>query len=164
MFKNSLFLLVLLLIGSCKFKPNVQEKGSGFLQGIWQESSNPADVQLMTLEKKRFTFTCDSFYLVIKTTSKVDLFGDSCYNNGNWQEYVKGTYIVQKDTIRLKGSFVSAAYRLKTSACYRNGNYEETFLINKKWPLKAVFLKIPGNQTINLNLEKKLICKPKVIR
>ncbi len=166
MIKKSLFLTVFVItvLCSCKFKPNIQQPGEPFLQGIWQQDDNVNDGQLLTLEKRRFTFTCDSFYLLINTTSKVDLFGNSCFNKGKWQEYVKGTYVLQRDTLKLKGAYVSEKYRLKTSPCYRNGNYEENFILTKKEPSKAVFSKLPNAMVINFSLQKKLKCNPKVIR
>ncbi|ADY53825.1 hypothetical protein Pedsa_3290 [Pseudopedobacter saltans DSM 12145] len=130
--KSILVFITSLVICSCTLNPSVQNLGDEDLQGFWAEDSVPLQDKLVSYEKYYLKFTCDSFYLNIKNYSKVNLNGGDCYNKNEWQEYVKGTYEVNKDTLHLNGAFVSSTYRFKPQGdCYRFGNFKEEFILKK---------------------------------
>lgn len=130
--KSFLVFIISLAISSCAFNPPPDNSGKEFLQGFWIEDSIPFQDKLVSYEKYHFKFICDSFYLNIKNYSKINLDGGECYDQNEWQEYVKGTYKVRQDTLHLEGSFVSATYRFKPQGdCYRFGNFREEFVIKK---------------------------------
>jgi hypothetical protein len=128
-----LFAVFLLSLQACSFNEQVPSTGDAFLQGSWTEDSIPLKNQLVNYEQYQFKFTCDSFYLQINTQSKVNLYGGECYNSDSWSEYVKGTYTVVADTLKLNGAFVTQDYKYKPeNSCYRFGKFEYDFLMQKK--------------------------------
>ncbi|MFD1628962.1 hypothetical protein [Pseudopedobacter beijingensis] len=118
---------------SCKFNPRVDNTGDSTLQGIWDEDKKPFEEKLASVEKYKLKFICDSFYLDIKSHTRVNLDAGECYSRQEWSEYVKGTYVRKDDFLYLTGSFVNEHYRYKPQgSCYRFGKYEEKFLISQQ--------------------------------
>jgi hypothetical protein len=127
------FLLSFLTLCSCSFNPNIPQTGEDFLQGTWTEDSIENKDQLVSYEKFDFRFTCDSFYLKSTSFSTVNLDGGECYNANTWEEYAKGFYTYDKDTLILNGVFVNKDFRFKPqTSCYRFGKLEEKFLVEKQ--------------------------------
>ncbi|QEK52343.1 fumarate hydratase [Pedobacter aquae] len=128
-----LYAVFFISLQACSFNEQVPSAGDAFLQGSWTEDSIPLKNQLVNYEQYQFKFTCDSFYLQINTHSKVNLYGGECYNTDTWREYVKGTYTVVADTLKLNGAFVNQDYKYKPeNSCYRFGKFEYDFLMLKK--------------------------------
>lgn len=149
------------LFASCVRRPNIQGKGTVFMQGVWNEDSVAFSNRLKTFTQNHFKFTCDSFYLDLTTNSKVNFYEDSCFNKGIWKEYVKGVYAVKNDTLSLGGTFTYADYKQKISGCYRIGRYERNFII-KKADSNVIILVSPTDQReITLNLKQKITCVQK---
>lgn len=146
---------------SCKRLPNVQGKGELFLQGVWSQDSVANAKQLLSYTQHKFKITCDSFYVDLTTFSKVNYHEDSCFNDGVWKEYAKGTYVVKGDTLVLNGTFTKANYKQKVSGCYRNGRYLTNFKINK---INANFLALESltdQRECLLVLKQRINCVPK---
>ena len=133
MYKLPLVLLVFtLLISSCWMNPDTQKPGVKELQGEWQQDAAPVQKQLLTYSLYHFKFSCDSFFVSIKTFSKVNYGADSCMKGGQWTEYTRGVYGQRNDTLFLKGQFCNPDYTIKeTAGCFRLGIYEEVFKMNK---------------------------------
>lgn len=157
--KSFLVFIVSLIVSSCALNPPAKHYGEDFLQGLWVEESVPLQDKLVSYERYHFKFTCDSFYLNIKSYSKVNLNGGTCYNKNEWQEYVKGTYKMNQDTLHLQGAFVSSTYRFKPQGdCYRFGNFKEDYIL-KRLSADSIVL----NSTITslphtITLKEKLSC------
>jgi hypothetical protein len=127
------FLPLALLIGSCTMNPNMQGKGQAYLQGEWQQDSVPMQKQLINYSLYHLRFSCDSFFMAIKTFSKVNYGADSCMSAGHWAEYTRGHYEQRNDTLFLKGQFCNADYTVKDDpGCFHIGVYEEFFKVSKK--------------------------------
>lgn len=158
---NTLFALVfgLLAFGlSCSRLPNVQGKGEVFLQGVWNQDSVANAKQLLTYTQHKFKFTCDSFYVDLTTHSTVNYYADSCYNNGVWKEYAKGTYAVKGDTLVLTGTFTKPNYKQKVSGCYRAGQYLYNFKIKKTEPNRLLLESFNDQRECELILKKPIVC------
>ncbi|MET4081244.1 hypothetical protein ABIB40_001189 [Pedobacter sp. UYP30] len=149
------------LFASCVRRPNIQGKGTVFMQGVWNEDSVAFSSRLKTFTQHGFKFTCDSFYVDLTTHSKVNFYEDSCFNNGLWKEYAKGVYAVKNDTLSLSGTFTHANYKQKLSGCYRIGRYERIFLIKKADSSVIILESTTDQREIRLNLKQKIICVQK---
>ena len=154
----SAFLLLFLV--SCKFNPNLQGRGTDYLQGIWNEDSVSYRNELMQYTTHQFKFTCDSFYVTLNTFAKANIYPDSCFNNGRWTEYAKGNYRVKNDSLFIAGTFTKSDFKQKISGCYRIGLYLETFII-KDSPANSLQLQsINEHRPVYLNLKNKTTCIP----
>lgn len=160
--KNFLFfILFIALLSSCKLNPNLQGRGSDFLQGVWEQDSVPYKAQLLEYTLHKFTFTCDSFYVKLETFAKINRYSNECYNNGKWTEYAKGTYQVRQDTLFLTGTFTKENYKQKISGCYRIGQYLPVFVIKNKSEDKIELENLHQHLPVILNIKEKLSCTPK---
>ena len=149
------------ILSSCKFNPNLQGRGEDFLQGEWQEDSILHKEKLLEYTRHSFKFTCDSFYASLETHSKVNRYADSCFKNGIWKEYAKGTYILKKDTLYLIGTFTKDNFKQKISGCYRVGQYLPVFLVEQKSGNHIQFQNLQNNLPVDLEVKRKFICTPK---
>lgn len=150
-----------LLAFSCSRLPNIQGKGEVFLQGVWNQDSVANSDQLLNYTKHHFKISCDSFYVDLTTFSKANYYSDSCFNNGIWKEYAKGTYFVKGDTLMLTGTFTKSNYKQKVSGCYRSGQYLNNFII-KSWSNNQLVLENLNDQReCKLMLKQKITCTPK---
>ena len=151
-----------LLTAACSFNPDMQGEGEPYLQGEWQQELTPVQKQLLSYSLYKFKFTCDSFFVTQQTFSKVNTGVDTCTNKGQWTEYMRGTYRQQNDTVRLKGFFCNADFRLKKyEGCFRSGPYEEVFSVNKK---ADTLLTLTGPSSvipINIYCTQQSACVPK---
>jgi hypothetical protein len=160
------YLLVLgscfLSLSSCSSNPNFQGKGQAYVQGEWQQKAGAADKQLLTSTLYHFNFSCDSFFVAMQTSSKVNYGADTCMNSGHWTEYAKGKYDQHNDTLVMKGFFCKADYSLKDAGgCFRSGVYEEYFKTAK---IADTLLRLTSTSSvipINLHLIKRTTCVPK---
>jgi hypothetical protein len=155
------FILCLAATG-CKPNANLQGKGEVYLQGEWQQDSVPNEKQLMEYSIYNLKFSCDSFFVQIKSFSKVNNGADTCRNSGHWAEYVRGSYQQRNDTLHLRGQFCNADYSLKPEGgCFRSGIYEEFFKISKKTDSLIQFSSTSNVIPINAHLIKRTTCNPK---
>lgn len=155
------FPFLLSAFSSCSRLPNVQGKGEIFMQGIWDQEPRADISNRLNFTQHHLKITCDSFYLDLTTFAKVNYYADSCFNQGIWKEYAKGTYRVSKDTVLLNGTFTKANYKQKVSGCYRIGRYMGRFKIVEQSEGKLKLESLDDQQEINLTLKQKLICIPK---
>ena len=150
-----------LAFASCKFNPNLQGEGTTSLQGLWEEDSVAYQDQRLQYSRHKFRFTCDSIYVTIKTFARVNTYPDSCFNNGTWTEYAKGTYQTNEDTLILTTTFTKSNFKQKISGCYRIGQYLPTFVIRKN---NADSLYLEGLQQhlqLKLSLSERAVCVQK---
>jgi hypothetical protein len=144
----------------CARLPDVQGKGIEFLQGIWVQDSVVNAGKLLSYTKYKFKFTCDSFYVDLVTHSKVNYYEESCFNNGIWKEYAKGTYKVNNDTLLLLGTYTKPNYKQKISGCYTIGEFIKSFRILSKDKEMLVLESTENQSEIRLKLKQKIRCVP----
>ena len=160
----ALSFLLLALSPSCHLNPDVQKPGESFLQGEWQQDSVTNQNQLLSYSLYHLKFSCDSFYVTIKSFSKVNTGADSCMASGHWTEYCRGTYEQRHDTLQLKGQFCNADFTIKDDkGCFRSGDYDETFTVGKKTGQVVQFASTSNVVPINAHLIKRVSCNPKPI-
>lgn len=156
------FLLSALSLAACKFNPNTQTPGQGYLQGEWKQDSVTMQQQLVNYSLYNLKFNCDSFFVQIKTFSKVNAGADSCMKDGYWAEYAKGVYEQKNDTLHVRGIFCNADYSYKDpTGCLRSGVYEEYFKVKIKADSVLELNSTSGVVPIDLKLIKRLTCNPK---
>ncbi|MGZ3925375.1 MAG: fumarate hydratase [Mucilaginibacter sp.] len=156
------FALLFVFCFGCKSNPDLQGRGEGYLQGEWQQDSVPKQKQLLEYSLYHFTFSCDSFFVQIKSSSKVNNGADSCMNSGHWSEYIKGTYLQRRDTLNLKGNFCNADFSFKQEGgCFRSGVYKESFIVGKNTDSLLQLSSISSVIPINAHLIKRTTCNPK---
>ena len=163
---SALTLLVLgscfLFLSSCSSNPAFQGKGQAYVQGEWQQKAEAVDRQLLTSTLYHFRFSCDSFFVAMQTSSKVNYGADTCMNSGHWAEYAKGKYEQHTDTLVMKGFFCNANYSLKNiGGCFRSGVYEEYFKTAKVADTVLRLTSTSSVMPINLHLIKRTTCVPK---
>lgn len=150
---------------ACKFNPNLQGPGVAYLQGEWKQDSTVMQKQLLNYSLYQLKFSCDSFFVSIKSYSKATTGNaDSCIKNGQWQEYAKGYYQQKSDTLHLKGLFCNANFTYKDEGgCFRSGKYEEFFIISKKTDSIIQFSPTSSVIPFNARLIKRTTCNPKLL-
>ncbi|MEO7211693.1 fumarate hydratase [Mucilaginibacter sp.] len=154
---------VFILASSCRFNPDMQGPGEAALQGEWQQDSVVLQKKLLNYSLYHFKFSCDSFFVSIKSFSKANGgYPDSCVQNGQWSEYAKGVYEQKHDTLRLKGLFSNADLTYKIEGgCFRSGKYEETFKLVKKADSVIQFFPTSSVIPFDAHLTKRSSCTPK---
>lgn len=156
------FLLFAFSFSACQMNPNTQTPGEGYLQGEWQQDSVPKQKSLVTYSLYHLKFSCDSFFVSIRSFSKVNTGPDTCMRSGRWTEYCRGTYEQKHDTLHLKGQFCNADMTIKDDkGCFRSGDYEEFFKVGKKNDSIAEFASTTNVIPITAHLIKKTTCHPK---
>jgi hypothetical protein len=155
------FSVLVLALASCKFNPNLQGKGTESIQGIWEEGKVDYQNERLQYSRHQFRFSCDSVYLTIKTFAKVNIYPDSCFNNGSWTEYAKGTYLTNGDTLMLTTTFTKSNFKQKISGCYRIGQYLPAFIIRKNTGDSLYLESLKQHSNIKLSLLQKTICVQK---
>ncbi|CAN5468155.1 hypothetical protein BH09BAC6_BH09BAC6_11170 [soil metagenome] len=157
-------LIMAMGFASCHRNPNRQTPGESYLQGEWQQDTIAYQKKLVSYSLYHFKFSCDSFYVAIRSFSKVNTGPDTCMNSGHWAEYTKGTYEQRNDTLHLKGQFCNADMSLKDDkGCFRSGDYEEFFKVIKKTDTQLQFSSTSSVIPIHTHLIKKTSCQPKAL-
>jgi hypothetical protein len=161
--KNYLLALVFSIsaFSACTRLPNVQGKGEAFLQGVWDQDSVDNAYILLNYTQHHLKITCDSFYVDLTTYAKANYYADSCFNNGVWKEYAKGTYSVRNDTLVLNGTFTKSNYKQKVSGCYRIGRYLGNFKIKNSSAAQLKLESLDSQEEIKLILKQRVDCIPK---
>ena len=163
-FKANIYFLLLIgavFSSACTFNKKEQASGVDYFQGKWSEDTVENKAQLVSYQQHDFKFTCDSFYLQIKSYAKVNLNGGVCYDKKSWIEYAKGYYQLVGDTLKLEGNFVSNKYKFKPEgSCYRVGKYQENFIVvNKGKVLEFLLIKsLQTNLIHQLKRTEKGVC------
>jgi hypothetical protein len=140
----------------------MQTPGEGYLQGEWQQDSVPKQKLLVNYSLYHLKFDCDSFFVAIKSFTKINSGPDTCMKSGQWTEYCKGAYEQKHDTLHLKGQFCNADFTIKDDkGCFRSGDYEEFFKVSKKNDSLVQFASTTNVIPINAHLIKKTSCYPK---
>jgi len=152
------FVIFMITLGSCKFNPNLQGKGTESIQGIWEEDSVGFQKEKLQYSTHQFRFSCDSVYLTIKTFAKVNTYPDSCFNNGSWTEYAKGTYLTNGDTLMLTTTFTKSNFKQKISGCYRIGQYLPAYVMRKNTGDNLYLESLKQHSNIKLSLREKTVC------
>jgi len=153
------FIVISLTFSSCWMNPNMQTPGQGYLQAEWQQDSVPQQGKLLNYSLYHFRFSCDSFFVTIKSFSKVNSGADSCMKTGHWTEYTRGHYEQRNDTLFLKGQFCNPDFTIKEDpGCFRIGVYEEFFKLTKKTDSLVQFSSISNVIPINARLIKRTSC------
>jgi hypothetical protein len=155
-----IILICLAAFSGCERRPNVQGNGEVFLQGIWNQDSIAGSAKLMNYTQHRIKFTCDSFYVNLTTHSKVNYYGESCYNNGVWKEYAKGVYQVRNDSLFLEGTYTKSNYKQKVSGCYTIGIYRKSFVVKSVGAGHLFLQSLSDQRDVNLVLKQKITCVP----
>lgn len=139
----------------------MQGRGADMLQGVWEEDQVMYPDTLLESTRHQIKFSCDSFYLTMKTTATVNRYPDSCFNNGVWMEYVKGTYRMKSDSLFLFGTFTKADFKQKISGCYRIGTYKPVYLVRQAADSTLDLQSLQNHIPIRLNLKERIDCVPK---
>jgi len=135
----------------CRFNPEIQNEGAGYLQGEWVQDSIPMQDALLKYTLHHLKFTCDSIYATLHVSAKVRNIADSCYNDGQWTEYAKGVYVVRGDSLIVDGLYTKSDWKQKISGCYHIGQYLPRF-------------KIVRHSTDSLWLESRYDQRPLLLR
>lgn len=123
-----LFLFTLQLL-SCKLNSEYQHPGAEYLQGEWVQERLPLHDELLQYALHELRISCDSIYVTMHQYSKVKNIPDSCFNEGAWDEYAKGVYVVRGDSLIVDGLYTKSNWKQKISGCYRIGQYLPRFKI-----------------------------------
>ena len=158
-----LLLIACCLLASCTVNPNIQGRGDERLQGTWVEDSLGYRSTLLSYTHHGFTFTCDSVYAQLTTYSKTNIYPDSCYNKGIWNEYAKGTYGVKNDTLFFQATYTRSNYKQKLSGCYTIGQYLPVFLIRKQVGDTLYMDNLQSHVPVKLVRKQKIVCQPKAL-
>ena len=154
-------LVLCLALEACRFNPDVQDTGSAFIQGEWDEIPVSYQDELLQYTRHQFRFTCDSFYLTLHTKAKTNIYPDSCFKGGYWTEYAKGTYRQSRDTIYLNGTFTKANWKQKITGSYRIGQYLDALVVEKKQNDTLSLKSLSRHVPVQLHLTKRGNCNPK---
>ena len=161
-----LFLLAFLtvsILASCRMNPNLQGKGTDYLQGVWAEDSIAYRNELLQYTTHEFRFSCDSFYVTMKTFARANTYPETCYNNGQWTEYAKGVYSLKNDSLWISGTFTKSNFKQKISGCYRIGQYLETFIIKNRTANSLELRSLKEHRPLQFNLKEKITCVQKPV-
>ena len=110
----------------------MQNPGEESLQGSWVAESVPYQDKLMRYQLHDFKFTCDSVYIKLKTFSKTKMEADSCYGEGEWNEYARGVYVVRGDSLLIEATYTHDNWKQKLSGCHHIGQYLPRFKIARQ--------------------------------
>lgn len=124
--------MLIFMLVSCRANSDMQGEGDLYLQGSWITDSVINQDQLLRYELIDFRFNCDSVFVKIKTFSKAKMDVDSCYGNGEWNEYARGVYAVRGDSLIIQATYTHENWRQKLSGCHHIGQYLPRFKIVKE--------------------------------
>jgi len=108
---------------SCVRHSEMQTEGADYLQGVWVQDSIPFQSQMMDYTLHEFRFICDSVYTTMRVHAETQRVPDSCYNDGNWDEYAKGVYVMRGDSLIGEGIYTKPNGKYKASGCHKVGTY-----------------------------------------
>jgi len=152
---------MLLILGGCQARSDMQGEGADYLQGIWKQDSIPNQGQMLSYTLHELKFTCDSIYAKMDVHAKIQRIPDSCYNGGEWSEYAKAVYVVRGDSIIVEGIYTKANGKQKISGCYKQGQYLPRFRIAQKSKDSLVLESRYDQRPIVLRKIQDITCIPK---
>lgn len=156
-------LILILILSSCKFNPKMQHSGDASIQGSWTAESVPYQDSLLNYQLHDFKFTCDSVYVKIKTFSKTKMEVDSCFKNGEWDEYARGVYVVRGDSLLIEATYTHENWKQKLSGCHHIGQYLPRFEISKQTADSLVLKNRYSHIPVELRRTETTSCVPKQI-
>lgn len=154
-------LFCLISISSCKFNSEYQNEGAEYLQGVWVQDSIPYQDQLNSYALHEIKFTCDSMYVKMDVFQKTKTLADSCFNEGNWEEYAKAVYVVRGDSLIVDGLYAKDNWKQKVSGCYRIGQYIPRFKIVHSSSDSLVLENRYDQNKIILRKTEEITCVPR---
>lgn len=160
---KSIFLMLILFLSSCKFNSKMQNTGAEFIQGSWIAETVPDQDKLLRYQLHDFQFTCDSVYVKIKTFAKTKMEIDTCYGNGEWQEYARGVYVVRGDSLLIEATYTHDNWRQKLSGCHHIGQYLPRFKITKQTADSLYLSNFYSHIPIELRKTETTTCVPKQV-
>lgn len=159
--KLTLGILLLFQLTSCVRHSEMQSEGASYLQGVWKQDSIPQQNSMIDYTLHEFKFICDSVYTTMDVYSKTKRIADSCYKNGNWQEYAQAVYVVRGDSIIGEGIFAKSNGKYKASGCYRSGTYLPRYRIAFHNKDSLVLESRYDQRPIVLRKTQDIACEPK---
>lgn len=139
----------------------MQGEGADFLQGIWIQDDVIAQNERLRYTLHEFKFVCDSIYTTLHMYDKVQNMNDSCYNNGQWEEYAKGVYAVRGDSLIVDGLYTKEDGKQKISGCHRKGQFLPRFEVTHISPDSVVLRNKYDHTPITLRKVENITCVPK---
>ena len=152
---------MLFTITACQRHSDMQTEGVDFLQGVWVQDSIPNQDKMLNYTLYEFTFRCDSVYVKMDVHAKTKTMPDSCFKNGNWQEYAKAVYVQRGDSIIVEGVYTKENGKQKISGCYKNGQYLPRFKLVHHAADSIVLQNKYESKPIILRKTRDIICTPK---
>lgn len=152
---------MLFTVIGCQRHSDMQTEGVFELQGVWVQDSVENQDKLLSYTLNTFTFRCDSVYTTMDVHAKVQKIPDSCYNNGNWQEYAKGVYVQRGDSIIVEGIYTKENGKQKISGCYKQGQYLPRYKILFMSADSVVLQNKFESSPIVLRKTQDIVCVPK---
>lgn len=163
MMKYLIIAIVFCFLMGCRSNGKLQPVGDNRLQGTWQEQNSEVKDSLIDGEYANLRLSCDSFYLILDVFSKENVRGDTCYGNGKWKEYAKGTYIIKDDTLALMGAYTKANFKQKISGCHRINYLNNYYVIRSIDDKQMILSDVRGHGNFILNRTATTTCTPKEI-
>ena len=142
---------MLLHFTSCQRHSDMQSEGIQTFQGVWKEQIDSNKNKLLNYTVHEFKFICDSVYVTMDVHAKTKTIADSCYKNGNWQEFAKAVYVQRGDSILAEGVYTKEDGKQKISGCYKNGQYLPRF-------------KLIYNSSDSIVLQNKFESRPLILK
>lgn len=152
---------MLFFISSCERHSTLQTEGEPALHGVWVQENPPYESDLRNFTSHEFKFVCDSVYITLKVREDVQKIPDSCYNDGQWEEYAKAVYVTRQDSLIMEGIYCKSDGGLKVAGCYREGQFgpryriahlsEDSLVLSDRSSLVPIVLK----KTMHIDCEPK---------
>ena len=158
--KIALTLGAICLMLSCKRNSIYQGEGVDFLQGNWIQESVPYQDSLLQYQLHEFRFTCDSVYIKIQQYARARTIPEECYNNGNWEEYAKGVYLIRNDSLLIEATYTYQDGKQKLRGCYHIGQYLDHFKIQKQTRDSLALMSKNSHIPIRLRKTSTTTCSP----
>lgn len=152
---------MLFTLASCYRHSDMQTEGVKELQGVWVQDRIANQDQLLSYTLHELTFRCDSIYTLMQVHAKTKTMPDSCYKNGQWQEYAKGVYVQRGDSLIVEGIYTKENWKQKVSGCYKQGQYLPRFKIISIAADSIVLQNRYDSSPITLRKTQDITCVPK---
>lgn len=159
--KIALGILLLVGLNSCIRHSEMQSEGASYLQGVWKQDSIPNQRAMIDYTLHEFKFVCDSVYTTMDVHAKTKRIADSCYRDGNWQEYARAVYVIRGDSIIGEGIYAKPNGKYKASGCYRSGTYLPRYRVAYHSPDSLVLESRYDQRPIVLRKVQDISCTPK---
>ena len=152
---------MLLAFSACQRHSEMQTEGVAQLQGVWVQDSIPNQSKMLNYTLHEFTFKCDSVYVTMDVHAQTKTMPDSCFKDGNWQEYAKAVYVLRGDSIIVEGIYTKENFKQKISGCYKNGQFLPRYKIEFASSDSVILHNKYDSRPIVLRKTQDIICEPK---